>query len=502
MQTKSLGVLVSYFTLFLSSIMSIIITPLMIDSMGLIEFGLYHTITSFIGVVSILDFGTSIAVTRYTSKYRISDKLGKINSFLGVAIIINSIIALFIAMFGFIMILNIDNLFSGGFDYNNIVKAKYIAILYISSIIITLFTNIFSGVLIGFEKYVLANCLILLKLISRYVIIILLLYFNYGAISITAADLLSSVLFLIISYMFVIKKTGVSPIYSVFKISFIIDVLGFSLALFLQSVVNQINNSFEKVLLGSLIGGEAVAVFSIAISIYLIYGSLSGAIKNVMLPKAVEITSKDFSTKSITNFVSETGRIQFIVLFYVLCGFILLGKDFLILWLGNGYEDAYYISLIIMIPLTLQLSQNVTETVLDAMGKRLFRSLILLVGAVLNIFISKVLILKYSVYGAALAVAANSVVFNLILLNIYHKYTIKLNVLLSFSRILSKTWLCGLISMLLIYEIGKFIIDPMSRFFILGIAYTFVYILSLFFLELSKSEKTQVSTFLNRLFSR
>ena len=154
--------------------------------------------------------------------------------------------------------------------------------------------------------------------------------------------------------------------------------------------------------------------------IYLIYGSLSGAIRKILLPDAIKLISEKADGTRITDFVIEGGRYQFIVLVYILCGFILVGKEFMILWVGESYITAYYIAIILMVPTLFQLSQNVTETILDAMGKRMMRSIILVVGACCNVVITIVLIRMLGVIGAPIGTAISCVGSALIVLNIYH----------------------------------------------------------------------------------
>ena len=64
MSDKKAGVIFSYISLLSSSILSILLTPLMLSEMGDVEYGLYQTISSFVGVLTILDFGSGVATTK------------------------------------------------------------------------------------------------------------------------------------------------------------------------------------------------------------------------------------------------------------------------------------------------------------------------------------------------------------------------------------------------------------------------------------------------------
>ena len=75
-----IGALLSYVSLGLSSIISILYTPIMLALLGQSEYGLFNLSNSIIGYLGVLDFGLGNAVVRYTSKYRaLEDKDGEQN---------------------------------------------------------------------------------------------------------------------------------------------------------------------------------------------------------------------------------------------------------------------------------------------------------------------------------------------------------------------------------------------------------------------------------------
>ena len=55
-----------------------------------------------------------------------------------------------------------------------------------------------------------------------------------------------------------------------------------------------------------------------------------------------------------------------------LCGYIVLGKEFIRLWLGDGYSFAWIVGLLLMVPTTIPLVQNVCLSILRAQNKMLW----------------------------------------------------------------------------------------------------------------------------------
>ena len=325
MSEKKLGVIFSYASLLASSILSIVLTPFMLRTMGDVEYGLYQTISSFIGVLTILDFGSGVATTKYIAEFNLKkDKVGG-NNYLGMALVVNAVISAAICLIGIGFILSINTVYGNTFTPDELSKARILGALYIVNMIVAIFANIFQGVVIGYERFSFANGIQLLKIGIRFLLIFILLCVGLGAIAISIADIVANLLFLVFMVVYAALKLEAYPKLikwdnTLFKASFF-----FSAALFVQAIVIQVNNSIDKVLLGSMLGGVAVTIYAIAMNVYLIYGSLSGAIRRILLPDAIKLLNENADGTQITDFVIEGGRYQFIFLVYILCGFILVG---------------------------------------------------------------------------------------------------------------------------------------------------------------------------------
>lgn len=122
------------------------------------------------------------------------------------------------------------------------------------------------------------------------------------------------------------------------------------------------------------------------------------------------------------------GRIQFIILSFILSGFILYGRTFLNLWAGEGYSDAYYISLLIMIPAIIPLSQNIGILILQAKNMHRFRSVVYILIAIVNVLISIPLAKLYGGVGAALGTALANLAGQICTMNWYYYKKVGINI--------------------------------------------------------------------------
>ena len=121
---------------------------------------------------------------------------------------------------------------------------------------------------------------------------------------------------------------------------------------------------------------------------------------------------------------------------FILTGFILFGKQFVILWAGSGYEEAYYISLLFFIPLTVPLIQNLGITILQARNQMKFRSSLYVVIAICSLGISIPLAKLYGGVGCAVGTASALVAGQIITMNIYYYKRIHIDIPLFWKEIL------------------------------------------------------------------
>ena len=121
----------------------------------------------------------------------------------------------------------------------------------------------------------------------------------------------------------------------------------------------------------------------------------------------------------------------------------LFGKYFIQLWVGDGYEIVYSLVLILMVPSTVPLIQNIGIEVQRAKNKHQFRSLIYLLIAIINVVVSIILCKSYGILGVTIGTALADIVGCIIIMNIYYHKKIGINIIAFWKSILRAS--CGLI---------------------------------------------------------
>ncbi|MBR6902897.1 MAG: polysaccharide biosynthesis C-terminal domain-containing protein, partial [Clostridia bacterium] len=261
-----------------------------------------------------------------------------------------------------------------------------------------------------------------LRLILRILVMILILKLGGKSVAIVLTDLSISLavwLYIMFYGRFKLKEKAK---YHKFDGQLLKQCFVFSLAIFLQRIINQVNQNLDNVILGMMTNTAIVAMYSIALTIFTSFNSIVSTIGTLFTPRATQIIANNATGEELTDFISKTGRLQFMIAGLIITGFGLFGKNFIMLWVGSKYISVYYLSIILLIPAAIPLITSVSSSILDAMLKRLGASIILGVMCIVNIGVSVVLIEYIGFWGAAIGTAVSFIIGHGILFNIYlHK---------------------------------------------------------------------------------
>ncbi len=175
-----------------------------------------------------------------------------------------------------------------------------------------------------------------------------------------------------------------------------------------------------QVVLGINSNTLTVAVFGVGVLLGGYYGAFATAINGVLIPRATQMVVKKEDGKFLTDAMIKIGRLNLFILVFILSGFFLFGKEFVYLWVGETYASSWLIALLIMIALTLPLTQAFGNAILEAKRKNRFKSMISVVTVGLAVIIGFFLSRTHGMFGMIIPLVS-AMSLNSILMNFYYK---------------------------------------------------------------------------------
>ncbi|MBR3071929.1 oligosaccharide flippase family protein [Fibrobacter sp.] len=475
-----IGALLSYVVLALHNLVGLLYTPFMLRMMGKSEYGLYSIAASIVAYLMVLDLGFGNAIVRYTAKFRAENKCKEQYEMFGMFFLLYCGIGIIALMAGGILYLNAENIFDAAMTANELERTKFILALMIFNLAISFPFSLFGSVITAYEQFVFQKVVLIFRIILNTVTMIVLLNFGYKAVAMVVVTTVFNILTLGLNYWYCKHYLKIKLKFARFQWGFLKEVSIYSFWIFLNAIMDRIYWSTGQFVLGAFVGTAAVAVFAVAIQLEHMYMSFSSAISGVFLPKVTAMAVRESNGTAISDLFIKTGRIQYCVMVLVLSGFFLFGRQFIHLWAGEGYDDAYIISMLFFVPLTVPLIQNLGITILQARNQMKFRSLLYLCISLVSLGAQIPLSKYFGGIGCACAIAGALVLGQILVMNVYYQVKQNIDIIGFWKEIIKMSIVPGVLTVLTYYVLQQYDLDTVVKL-IVGIVFYLIVYLPLFF---------------------
>lgn len=494
---KKAGVLLSYVNLAISTIIPFFYTPIMLSILGQSEYGLYSLSNSVISYLSLLQFGMGSAVIRYIAKYRATDEKEKANQITGLFTIIYIFFAVLVLFVGCIFTLLSPVIFSDGLSEAEISKMKILIIIMSLSTAFSFISVVFSSIINAYEKFIFKKTTDIILTILAPLFNLLVLFLGYESVGIATVSLIFQIVVLPIYMWYVAKRLGIKMEFVKPEKAFLLELFSFSIFMFLSSIADLLFWSTDNVLIGAMIGSTAVAVYNVGGVFTNLMRNLASAINDVFVPKVTMMVAVDKSNTELSELMIRVGRLQYLMVSLLASGFIVFGQVFIHYWSGDVYADAYWVSLVTFLPSAIPILQNIAFGVIVAQHKHKFRCCIYFGIAILNAISTFFIIPYFGYIGAAICSGVSYIIGHGIILNIYYKSVIKLDIFGFWMNILKMSFIPVIITVIGYWIVNILIPWNIILMLVEGIGFVLVFILLTWFFTMNEYEKDIFKGLLN-----
>jgi O-antigen/teichoic acid export membrane protein len=403
--------------------------PILLKSLGKSNYGLYQLIGSIIAYMAVFDFGLSSTITRYYSKYLVmKDEKGKEN-ILAITLILYGLLTILLVIVGLFIYISLDRIFSKSLTQTELFLAKKMFIILIINMMITIPANIFISIINAYEKFVFLKLLNMMQTVLGPIAIVLILHIYPSALYLVIIQALLNLAIIITRMYYCLKVLNVRIRLHNWDKQLVNELFVFAFFVFLTAVMDQIFWKTDQIILGVFVGTSSVAVYAIASQLLMNYMLISTTISGTFLPQITKMVASEVTDNVLSNLFIKIGRLQFLILSCTVTGFALFGKQFLLLWVGDAYSDAYYIILLIIIPFSVDLIQNIGLSIMQAKNLYSFRAKVFFAIAIVNIVMSIPLAIYFEGIGCAIASAISYFLGNILVMNLYYQKKVKIDII-------------------------------------------------------------------------
>lgn len=483
------GVILSYVNLAVSFLIPFLYTPLMLDMLGQAEYGLYSLANSVVGYLSLLKLGFGTTIVRYLTKYRVQNKTDDIERTYGFFLILYGIMAAAALLGGFMITQNMTVIFDRGLTSEEISKMKSLVLIMSFNVAMSFPLSVFASVAIAHERYFFRKVMDVIATIAAPVSHLIALYLGYASVGMALASTITQCLMAPVSILYCSRVLKVKPKFSRIPGAVMKEMLGFSVFVFLGTLVDMLFWATDKVILGMLASSTAVAIYNVGGTFNNMVMSMSTSISSVLVPRITGLVVNKSDKSRWTELFIKTGRLQFTIIALIISGFSVFGQTFIELWAGPEYADAFWVAVLTMFPLGIPLIQNTGLSFVVAQNKHQFRSIVYLIIAIANVISTYLAVPTMGIIGAALCSCVSYLLGQGLVMNIYYYKVTGLNIPLFWKNILKMAVIPGLmlISGLLLNRVVS--IDNWFIFLCGVILYTLVYVVLMFCFAMNEYER-------------
>jgi len=423
------GAFLSYIKMVIAFLASMLLTPIMLRMLGKSEYGLYMLIGALVGYISIFDFGLHNTIYRFISKYQAEKKEKEQENFIAVCLLIYVVISLIVIFVGFFIVSKVDLIFSQSLTEVEIDKAKIMSLILVLNLSFSLPMRSFEFIIRGYGKFIIVNSISIARIIIRTVTVAFFLLIGFKSIALVVIDSIINIIILFYFMFYALSKLKVKIKLHYINKQILEKIFSYSVYVFILAIVNQLFWKIGQGVLGIFNSTHDVAIFSLGITLVMYFQQLSLGVSSVFMPRISKMIYDGADGNQLTNLMIKIGRIQMFALALIVVVFWTNGKDFICLWAGEEYINSYWIAAIVITALLVPLSQTIAGVILQAKNLISFKAIAYSIMAIANLILSIIVSKNFGAIGLSLVTFVLLIIFQVIVINIYYKRRLDINVM-------------------------------------------------------------------------
>ncbi len=373
--------------------------PFIVDALGDHWYGFWAIAGSLIGFYGLLDFGLSLTTQRNIAHALGSGRMQEVNGWMSTAVVAFSGAGIFI-MIALVPMIVLAPAFIE--DPNSARILQYVIAILGLNVALSLPFRAFHGLVAAKLRFDLLSSLELAKLAFRTGLIIYIVGSNHSVISLAlitfASDFAIRVAQALLAW-YLHPSLRIHP--RLFTKEKFWASVNYSKYVFIISISDRVRLSADNFIVGFALSASMVTHYAIAARLVDYLGQLVASIFSVVMPVFTQHHASHNQALLNSRFLMVS---QLCAFFSILLGglIIVLGDEFISLWMGPGYLDAYLPLIVLVTGIILANSQRPSISLLNAIAKHHFYAWISVFEIAANLVLSLALVYPLGLMGVAL----------------------------------------------------------------------------------------------------
>ncbi len=387
----------------LNIIISFLMTPFIVHSLGDVRYGIWSLIISVVGYLGLADIGLRRSITKHINQYLAQENQAKAQQVVSTSLISLFFVSGFILLFSLIIAFYFHQLFSGvSEDY--IFEIRVAFFLCAVELAVGLTISVFRRAMESFNRFDIVQFLLIGRLILRTIGVIVVLILHPTLIWLSVVSLASLILMAIALLGATFKiwpELRIRPPY--FDRDIFREIIGFGLPTFFDNVSARIINYTDITIIGVLINVETVTIYSISLMMINYSQEFIKKISNIITPSIFKEAALG-NNRNVQYLFLKTVNTSAYLCIPVIVGFTIFGTSFVNLWIGPKYREAAVVLSILVMTFFILPLREPAKLILLGYGVPKKVAFVSSFEAAANLGLSIVLVLfsQYGIRGIAI----------------------------------------------------------------------------------------------------
>lgn len=500
-KNMAIGTIVGYLAILVSIAHGLVLTPMIMSSVGVDNYGLYGIATTLTALF-LMDFGLNTTTETYLAKLRASGNKDKVQRFLATIFRIYLLLSIaFVIIISALYFLS-PIIYRSSYTPEQISTLQILIIIVGGYSLVSFPTNTFSSVITTYEKFGFNKFADLIQKLIYFGLTIACIKLNWGIIGITAVNAGSGIVAIIMRFFFMRYYLGVKldpRLKMDASKKEIKSILMFSAWGLVIAILSRLVYNITPSILGMVSSSDQVSMFMLVNTIegyVYMFGAMTGTFFMAKVARIEASGTPEEKRDKLQSLAGRIGKLQFFVIALIIFGFATVGQEFISFWLRDTLVDypefanIYWCILAICAYELVRIPELPIYNAMLTEGHIRPLAIITIIKATVNVGLSFVLSSYYGAIGACAAIAAARIIDVTLNNFAYKKY-----LGISISRFFKDVYLRGLITIAISFGLGLAchffmpIENIIGKFMVNGIIFVITYIFCTLFITFTKNER-------------
>jgi O-antigen/teichoic acid export membrane protein len=409
----AINVVMNWIAMATGMVVPFFLTPFVIRHLGAAAYGVWILAVSTVSYLNLLDLGLRSAIVRYVSKSTTEGNFEEARKAIGAALWFRVMVAAGIGLVSIALAFWFPHIFKVPPDLQ---RAGQITVLLCAlGVAIALVSGVFGGVLSGINRFDILSSISVTQTVARAIGVLLILRSGHGLVTLAYWE------FAIVLCTGLLTWGSAVKIYPVSRVRFnqpdiatLKMIWAYSFKTFIIIVAIQIVFNTDNIVVGHFLSVGAVTLYSVAGSLAMYSGQVSGAMGSTFIPMASGMDASG-NTKDLRKLLIRGTQAALGLMLPIGITLLLRGKTFFGLWMGPQFrETSGTVLQILLISQFFTIANATAGQIAYGIDKHKSVAKWATIEAIFNLSLSLILVRVWGMYGVAWGTSISMTIIHLI----------------------------------------------------------------------------------------